>query len=970
MCLQYKPTVVACLCIYMACKWTSWQIPQSNEGKEWFNYIDDTVTKQLLEELMTEFLACLDKCPEKTRTRIMGCIRSPNNSSAATSSSHRSSSGTHSSGTAGQGERTHQQASHHQGSQRPPDHSGRSRQHSSNSNSHQPDSTTLLADRRKTVPTPSHQLGVQTAQMGSQRSLGQHHGHPSGIQAQDRYSYNKEHQRQQGGPGLGHPGTILTGRHSLPASSGASLGSSKPPGSGMSASGSSSTIGMQLHPKKQYTQQQQQQHFMEKAAALQKSNDKNCGGLMASGGSNGQSQPPPPQLIDQSRREQMHLVQQQQQNSMTHIHGISHSSGDKISVGHHPQPPRLEVKNQQQMPQGGGGRNLERGLPSAVLDDTSGLLRPADFSQPYPSCASPPAHNSMFEGDSSSADSFFTGLGNIVPQTSPNNTNSGSNSGFATGGSGTSRGEHQRGGGSSSLVPSPPETHHNLSPPQPFVSATGTLAASHFAAGGLPPLLPPTAPYLQMSAGLPNQPSLPPVIKQEQQQVSHLPRSAKVEPRSPGVVQSTEQEAPPPLATHMLHDQTQSQYSQASQQGLLTSSATANSISLLADLQQQVRSSAGVNIKTEIADTSGTNVAVDSMPAITRSSAPVLAGHRVQGESKHTLGSAPKLPTAPTLAAIMNSTASKVADLTTAVYSKATTVPIGSSEMATNAAGSGSLVAAVTTQPASACGGWQTSAALVKAEDDSQSELKKKEKKEKKEKRHKDRNKEKDKDYHDRGDSASVGGDIITAGVGAGEKNKEKKKKKKKDKDKDRGDRGDRDNHHNRSVDNNNSARSPRSLSRSPLPGVHSSPPSAARPREPVVQVDGTKLKIKLIPPKPTSTVVPLLSAGASSQIIISATGSLGGQRSSESDSNHGNSSTATTTTSGCVNKVGMTSSTAADSNLRIKIPIDKLDAGVAVVVNRNDSGTGSSKEKRKRRTEDLEESQNSSTKSRKLQHC
>ncbi|XP_072761220.1 uncharacterized protein [Anoplolepis gracilipes] len=71
MCLQYKPTVVACFCIHLACKWSNWEIPQSTEGKQWFWYVDKTVTADLLQELTDEFLHIFDKCPSRLKRKIM-----------------------------------------------------------------------------------------------------------------------------------------------------------------------------------------------------------------------------------------------------------------------------------------------------------------------------------------------------------------------------------------------------------------------------------------------------------------------------------------------------------------------------------------------------------------------------------------------------------------------------------------------------------------------------------------------------------------------------------------------------------------------------------------------------------------------------------------------------------------------------------------------------------------------------------
>ncbi|XP_012218291.2 cyclin-T isoform X1 [Linepithema humile] len=71
MCLQYKPTVVACFCIHLACRWSNWEIPQSTEGRQWFWYVDRTVTSGLLQELTEEFLHIFDKCPSRLKKKIM-----------------------------------------------------------------------------------------------------------------------------------------------------------------------------------------------------------------------------------------------------------------------------------------------------------------------------------------------------------------------------------------------------------------------------------------------------------------------------------------------------------------------------------------------------------------------------------------------------------------------------------------------------------------------------------------------------------------------------------------------------------------------------------------------------------------------------------------------------------------------------------------------------------------------------------
>ncbi|TRY88533.1 hypothetical protein DNTS_014084 [Danionella cerebrum] len=49
-CLQYSPPIVACVCIHLACKWSNWEIPVSTDSKHWWQYVDPTVTLELLDD--------------------------------------------------------------------------------------------------------------------------------------------------------------------------------------------------------------------------------------------------------------------------------------------------------------------------------------------------------------------------------------------------------------------------------------------------------------------------------------------------------------------------------------------------------------------------------------------------------------------------------------------------------------------------------------------------------------------------------------------------------------------------------------------------------------------------------------------------------------------------------------------------------------------------------------------------------
>lgn len=70
MCLQYKPTVVACFCVHFVCKWSNREIPKSKEDRSWYSYIDASVTPELMEQLTNEFLVVYDKCPTRLKKKI------------------------------------------------------------------------------------------------------------------------------------------------------------------------------------------------------------------------------------------------------------------------------------------------------------------------------------------------------------------------------------------------------------------------------------------------------------------------------------------------------------------------------------------------------------------------------------------------------------------------------------------------------------------------------------------------------------------------------------------------------------------------------------------------------------------------------------------------------------------------------------------------------------------------------------
>ncbi|XP_037091086.1 cyclin-T-like [Pollicipes pollicipes] len=75
MCLEYRSTLVACVCIYLVYKWSGHEIPKSSKGKDWFWYVDRDVTLEQLERVSEEFLLIFNQCPSKLKKKIMNSSR-------------------------------------------------------------------------------------------------------------------------------------------------------------------------------------------------------------------------------------------------------------------------------------------------------------------------------------------------------------------------------------------------------------------------------------------------------------------------------------------------------------------------------------------------------------------------------------------------------------------------------------------------------------------------------------------------------------------------------------------------------------------------------------------------------------------------------------------------------------------------------------------------------------------------------
>ena len=68
---RYPPTIVACVCIHLACKWSKYEIPISAQNKAWYSYVDNTANIDLIEKLTREFLKIFEKCPSRLKKKIL-----------------------------------------------------------------------------------------------------------------------------------------------------------------------------------------------------------------------------------------------------------------------------------------------------------------------------------------------------------------------------------------------------------------------------------------------------------------------------------------------------------------------------------------------------------------------------------------------------------------------------------------------------------------------------------------------------------------------------------------------------------------------------------------------------------------------------------------------------------------------------------------------------------------------------------
>lgn len=228
MCLQYKPTVVACFCIHLACKWSRWEIPQSNEGRHWFHYVDKTVTLDLLKQLTDEFLHIFDRCPTRLKSK-MKSIRAdqaqaddPSRRSASSSSGMPSASSSIPRGIDDTGSSS---SSHH-----------RSSSHSQHSHSKQSSSSGDPMLKASQTSSSHHKIPSSSSSSSRSRS-----DRPSSSSSQQQL-----HPQQMMTSG-GHYGSSNASGKSQPMSHHSSSRSGVPPQASSSSSSSSSARAGYMH---------------------------------------------------------------------------------------------------------------------------------------------------------------------------------------------------------------------------------------------------------------------------------------------------------------------------------------------------------------------------------------------------------------------------------------------------------------------------------------------------------------------------------------------------------------------------------------------------------------------------------------------------------------------------------------------------------------------------------------------------
>ncbi|CAG5088065.1 Similar to Ccnt1: Cyclin-T1 (Mus musculus) [Cotesia congregata] len=77
--IHFESSVIACIAIYITLKWTNWEIHLSSEGKEWFSYVESTVTIELMDQAVEVFLDIYRESPCRMRRTFDAIYEKYNN---------------------------------------------------------------------------------------------------------------------------------------------------------------------------------------------------------------------------------------------------------------------------------------------------------------------------------------------------------------------------------------------------------------------------------------------------------------------------------------------------------------------------------------------------------------------------------------------------------------------------------------------------------------------------------------------------------------------------------------------------------------------------------------------------------------------------------------------------------------------------------------------------------------------------
>uniref|UniRef100_A0A336M388 CSON011270 protein n=1 Tax=Culicoides sonorensis TaxID=179676 RepID=A0A336M388_CULSO len=371
MCLQYRPTVVACFCIHLACKWSRWEIPQSTEGKHWFQYVDKTVTLDLLKQLTDEFLHIFDKCPTRLKR-----LKTLNNSTFQAAEEQRKAKeeeqAAASSSSSSSGNSQHHKSHHgHHTSKVPPlDHQKSSSSSRMSSNSQMPQQRPKI-DRPSTAHSSSYPVNSDKNLIaGSSQNMRP----PSGTSSRDPH-FNKSRPHSMGGSSSQssqqqQQQQQQTGGVNVSSKDRHSTGNGQPSSQHMKHEGNSNKM-MKIHPTNIGVGGQGMDPTMRKQPYPGQSH-KMPSGYNQSTLQKHKSMP--------SQHSSSMKQQQQQQNSKHHQSSSQSSSGQQL-----PQNQSHSLPQQPQMPPPQPSSQSFKLLDESVLTDTTLKTSPTHSQQSKPS---------------------------------------------------------------------------------------------------------------------------------------------------------------------------------------------------------------------------------------------------------------------------------------------------------------------------------------------------------------------------------------------------------------------------------------------------------------------------------------------------------------------------------------------------------------------------------------------------------